>query len=47
MVSLYADVNPVIAVVPGMWLLKEPFTSRMATAGGIVLAGVTLVRRDS
>jgi len=27
-------------------VLKEPFTWRMAIAGGILLAGVALVRRD-
>jgi drug/metabolite transporter (DMT)-like permease len=46
-VSLYAYINPVIAVILGVWLLKEPFKWRMAIAGGIVLAGVALVRRDS
>ena len=46
-VSLYAYVNPVIAVILGVLVLKEPFRWRMAVAGGIVLAGVALVRRDS
>jgi drug/metabolite transporter (DMT)-like permease len=44
-VSLYAYINPVIAVVLGMLLLGEPFTSRMGVAAAIVLIGVAIVRR--
>jgi drug/metabolite transporter (DMT)-like permease len=43
-VSLYAYVNPVIAVVLGALVLGEPFTLRMFVAGAIVLAGMALVR---
>jgi drug/metabolite transporter (DMT)-like permease len=43
-VSLYAYINPVIAVVLGMLVLREPFTVRMGIAAAIVLAGVALVR---
>ena len=43
-VSLYAYVNPVIAVVLGTLILKEPFSARIAVAGLIVLAGSALVR---
>ncbi|HLQ45742.1 MAG TPA: EamA family transporter, partial [Planctomycetaceae bacterium] len=43
-VSLYAYINPVIAVVLGTLLLKEPFSWQIAVAGGIVLAGMGLVR---
>jgi len=43
-VSLYAYVNPIIAVVLGTLVLDEPFNVRMATAAGIVLAGMALVR---
>jgi drug/metabolite transporter (DMT)-like permease len=43
-VSLYAYVNPVIAVILGTLVLGEPFSSRMALAAGIVLAGMALVR---
>ena len=46
-VSLYAYINPVIAVVLGTLLLKEPFSWRTAVAGGIVLAGMSLVRRGT
>ena len=44
-VSLYAYVNPVIAVLLGILLLGEPFTSRMGLAAAIVLLGVAIVRR--
>ena len=38
-VSLYAYINPVIAVTLGVLLLGEPFNSRMATAALLVFAG--------
>lgn len=43
-VSLYAYINPVIAVALGVVLLDEPFTPRMAAAAGLVLAGVAVVK---
>jgi drug/metabolite transporter (DMT)-like permease len=43
-VSLYAYVNPVIAVALGTLVLGEPFTLRMALGCGIVLLGMMLVR---
>jgi len=43
-VSLYAYVNPVIAVALGVVLLGEPFDARMATAALLVFAGVAIVR---
>lgn len=46
-VSLYAYVNPVIAVALGVLVLNEPFTSRMAVAALLVFAGVALVRWTS
>jgi len=46
-VSLYAYVNPVIAVVLGTLVLHEPFGARMAVAAAIVLAGVALVRSSA
>src|SRR5438128_1735777 len=46
-VSLYAYVNPVIAVVLGTLILKEPFGPRMAVAAGVVLAGMALVRQPA
>ena len=44
-VSLYAYVNPIIAVVLGTLILSEPFDARMAIAAAVVLAGMTLVRQ--
>lgn len=43
-VSLYAYVNPVIAVALGTVLLGEPFGWRVAIASAIVFAGVAVVR---
>lgn len=43
-VSLYAYINPVIAVTLGVLLLAEPFNLRMALAAVLVFAGVTIVR---
>ena len=44
-VSLYAYVNPVIAVLLGTLILSEPLSPRLAVAGGIVLSGMALVRK--
>lgn len=43
-VSLYAYVNPVIAVLLGTLVLGETLSPRLAAASGIVLAGMALVR---
>ena len=43
-VSLYAYINPIIAVGLGVLFLGEPFDSRMATAAVLVFAGVAFVR---
>ena len=43
-VSLYAYINPVIAVALGVLVLHEPFTWRMAMAAALVFAGVAVVR---
>jgi drug/metabolite transporter (DMT)-like permease len=43
-VSLYAYINPVIAVLLGTVILKEPFGARTLAGAGVVLAGVALVR---
>jgi drug/metabolite transporter (DMT)-like permease len=45
--SLYAYVNPVIAVVLGTLILKEPFSARMGVAAAVVLVGMSLVRAES
>ncbi len=46
-VSLYAYVNPVIAVVLGTLILRESFSARMAIAAVIVLVGSALVRAET
>ena len=47
-VSLYAYINPVIAVALGVLFLGEPFDRRMAAAAALVFAGVAVVRlKDS
>lgn len=46
-VSLYAYINPIIAVMLGALLAGEPFTPRIAAAAALVLAGVAVVRRAS
>jgi drug/metabolite transporter (DMT)-like permease len=46
-VSLYAYVNPVIAMVLGTIVLDEPMSPRLAVAGGIVLAGMAMVRQGT
>jgi drug/metabolite transporter (DMT)-like permease len=43
-VSLYAYVNPIIAVMLGTLVLQEPFSPRIAVAGLVVLVGSALVR---
>lgn len=43
-VSLYAYINPVIAVALGVIVLHEPFTWRMAAAAALVFVGVAVVR---
>ena len=42
--SLYAYINPIIAVVLGMIVLASRSTGRMIVAAGIVFAGVALVQ---
>jgi drug/metabolite transporter (DMT)-like permease len=43
-VSLYAYINPIIAVALGVLVLNEPFTWTMALAAALVFAGVAIVR---
>ena len=45
-VSLYAYVNPIIAVILGTLVLGEPFSARVAVAAGVVLTGMMLVRQE-
>ncbi len=44
-VSLYAYVNPVIAVFLGVLILSEPFGIKEVLAAGVVFVGVALVRQ--
>jgi drug/metabolite transporter (DMT)-like permease len=43
-VSLYAYINPVIAVGLGVALLGEPFNLRISAAAALVLIGVGIVQ---
>lgn len=43
-VSLYAYVNPVIAVIAGTLVLGEPFGARVVAASAMVLGGIAVVR---
>ena len=43
LVSLYAYINPMIAVALGTLLLSEPFSPRIAVAAAFVLAGTWIV----
>jgi drug/metabolite transporter (DMT)-like permease len=44
-VSLYAYINPIIAVALGVLLLHEPFNTRIALSAALVFGGVAIVRR--
>ena len=46
-VSLYAYINPIIAVALGVLLLDEPFNMRIAGAAVLVLVGVAIVRSNA
>ena len=43
-VSLYAYVNPIIAVILGTLILAEPFSLRIVVASALVFAGIAVVR---
>jgi drug/metabolite transporter (DMT)-like permease len=43
-VSMYAYINPVIAVALGTLLLGEPFHARMLVAAALIAAGIVIVR---
>ena len=43
-VSLYAYVNPIIAVILGTVIASEPFSPRVIVAAGLVLGGIAVVR---
>ena len=43
-VSLYAYINPIIAVLLGTLVLSEPLTIRIVAGAGVIIAGVALVK---
>jgi drug/metabolite transporter (DMT)-like permease len=43
-VSLYAYINPIIAVALGVLIVHESFDARMAVAAALVFCGVAVVR---
>jgi len=43
--SIYSYVNPLVAVLLGVWIYGEQFTAREGIAMGIIFAGVALVKR--
>jgi drug/metabolite transporter (DMT)-like permease len=45
--SIYAYINPIVAVLLGVWLFDEKFSVFIAVGGLIVLAGVYLVNRET
>jgi drug/metabolite transporter (DMT)-like permease len=47
LVSTYAYVNPVIALILGWYFLNEPLTITVFIAAGLILLGVGLVNRGS
>jgi drug/metabolite transporter (DMT)-like permease len=47
LVSTYAYINPVIALLLGWYFLDEPITLTVFIAAGLILIGVSLVKRGS
>ena len=47
LVSTYAYINPIIALILGWYVLKEPLTSTVFIATGLILIGVSFVKRGS
>jgi len=43
LVSTYAYVNPVVAVILGALVLREPLSLRTLLAGGVIVAGVVMI----
>lgn len=43
--SVYSYINPLVAVLLGIWLYGEPFSAREGVAMATIFAGVALVRR--
>lgn len=47
LVSTYAYINPIIAILLGWYVLNEPLTVTVFIASGLILAGVALVKRGN
>lgn len=47
LVSTYAYINPIIAILLGWYVLNEPFTITVFVASGLILIGVALVKRGN
>jgi drug/metabolite transporter (DMT)-like permease len=43
--SIYSYINPLVAVLLGVWIYGEQFSAREGIAMGIIFAGVALVKR--
>lgn len=43
--SIYSYINPLVAVLLGVWLYGEPFSAREGVAMAIIFTGVALVKR--
>ena len=47
LVSTYAYINPIIAILLGWYFLDEPLTITVFVAAGLILIGVSLVKRGN
>ena len=47
LVSTYAYINPIIAILLGWYILDEPLTISVFIASGLILIGVALVKRGN
>lgn len=47
LVSTYAYINPIIAILLGWYILDEPLTITVFVASGLILVGVALVKRGN
>jgi len=47
LVSTYAYINPIIAILLGWYILDEPLTITVFIASGLILIGVALVKRGN
>jgi len=47
LVSTYAYINPIIAILLGWYILDEPLTISIFIASGLILIGVALVKRGN